>query len=78
MLWPPAEARTCHGARAVGDPQSGRVPRVQNILRKWVTWSLITRPRGKMGGVEGLESKDWHAFRRGLATNLHELGVPDK
>ena len=20
----------------------------------------------------------WHAFRRGLATNLHELGVPDK
>jgi integrase len=20
----------------------------------------------------------WHAFRRGLATNLHRLGVPDK
>jgi integrase len=20
----------------------------------------------------------WHAFRRGLATNLHDLGVPDK
>ena len=20
----------------------------------------------------------WHAFRRGIATNLHELGVPDK
>jgi integrase len=22
--------------------------------------------------------KGWHAFRRGLATTLHELGVPDK
>jgi site-specific recombinase XerD len=22
--------------------------------------------------------KGWHAYRRGLATNLHELGVPDK
>jgi integrase len=22
--------------------------------------------------------KGWHAFRRGLATNLHELGVPDR
>jgi integrase len=21
--------------------------------------------------------KGWHAFRRGLATNLHQLGVPD-
>jgi integrase len=21
--------------------------------------------------------KGWHAYRRGLATNLHELGVPD-
>ena len=20
----------------------------------------------------------WHAFRRGLATNLHDLGIPDK
>lgn len=22
--------------------------------------------------------RGWHAFRRGLATNLHRLGVPDK
>jgi integrase len=29
-------------------------------------WSLPQPPRG------------WHAYRRGLATNLHELGVPDK
>jgi hypothetical protein len=27
--------------------------------------------------ANGLEWKEWHAYRRGLATNLHELGVPD-
>jgi integrase len=26
----------------------------------------------------GIQWHGWHAFRRGLATNLHELGVPDK
>jgi integrase len=26
----------------------------------------------------GLHWYGWHAFRRGLATNLHRLGVPDK
>ncbi|MCL5671407.1 MAG: tyrosine-type recombinase/integrase [Acidobacteria bacterium] len=26
----------------------------------------------------GFEWHGWHAFRRGLATNLHRLGVPDK
>jgi integrase len=25
----------------------------------------------------GLAWHGWHAFRRGLATNLHQLGVPD-
>jgi integrase len=25
-----------------------------------------------------LEWHGWHAFRHGLATNLHRLGVPDK
>jgi integrase len=27
--------------------------------------------------ANGLEWKGWHAYRRVLATNLHELGVPD-
>jgi integrase len=27
--------------------------------------------------AKGLKWKGWHAYRRGLATNLHELGVPD-
>ena len=26
----------------------------------------------------GIQWRGWHAFRRGLATNLHQLGVPDK
>ena len=26
----------------------------------------------------GIEWHGWHAFRRGLATNLHRLGVDDK
>jgi integrase len=26
----------------------------------------------------GFEWHGWHAFRRGLATNLYQLGVPDK
>ena len=28
--------------------------------------------------ANGMKWKGWHAYRRGLATNLHELGVPDK
>lgn len=28
--------------------------------------------------ANGLNWKGWHAYRRGLATNLHELGIPDK
>src|SRR5215831_19471851 len=28
--------------------------------------------------ANGLKWKGWHAYRRGLATNLHEVGVPDK
>ncbi len=27
--------------------------------------------------ANGLNWKGWHAYRRGLATDLHELGVPD-
>ena len=27
---------------------------------------------------EGIPCRGWHAFRRGLATNLHHLGVQDK
>jgi integrase len=38
--------------------------------RIWVGWAVLK--------ANGLKWKGWHAYRRGLATNLHELGVPDK
>jgi len=28
--------------------------------------------------ANGLKWKGWHDYGRGLATNLHELGIPDK
>jgi integrase len=34
----------------------------------------VIKPVLKANGLK----RGWHAYRRGLATNLHELGVPDK
>ncbi|HEY6388553.1 MAG TPA: tyrosine-type recombinase/integrase, partial [Candidatus Acidoferrum sp.] len=59
---PRGEAR--HGARWL---QEVRAVRYEVIL---LLWFGLT--------PNGLEWKGWHAYRRGLATNLHELGVPDK
>ncbi len=28
--------------------------------------------------LDKLSAGGWHAFRRGLATTLHQLGIPDK
>jgi len=36
---------------------------------------IVIKPRFK---ERGLAWKGWHAYRRGLATNLHALGVDDK
>lgn len=36
---------------------------------------FVIRPALKSAGIEW---HGWHAFRRGLATNLYRLGVPDK
>ena len=36
---------------------------------------FVIRPALKGTGIEW---HGWHAFRRGLATNLYRLGVPDK
>ena len=40
--------------------------------------NLADRVIKPMLKANGLKWKGWHAYRRGLATNLHELGVPDK
>lgn len=34
-------------------------------------------PRGKSLRIQ-ISRHGWHAFRRGIATNLHQLGVADK
>ena len=49
-----------------GDPS----PVDLNSLLKWQV-----KPKFEQAGIEW---RGWHAFRRGLATNLHRLGVPDK
>jgi integrase len=36
-----------------------------------------TAPRGKSLRIQ-ISRHGWHAFRRGIATNLHQLGVADK
>jgi integrase len=40
--------------------------------------NLADRVIKPMFRANDLKWKGWHAYRRGLATNLHELGVPDK
>jgi integrase len=38
-------------------------------------WSLP--PVVSPGIAASIQRERWHAYRRALATNLHELGVPD-
>ena len=72
------EALTCAGWRLVW-PEF-RIPRqarqangtplnFANLARRVVRPALVKA---------GLKWHRWHSFRRGLATNLHRLGVPDK
>jgi len=67
--------------QAQGAPQTGFIfvscrhgadpgPVALNSILKWQI-----KPKLKEAGFEW---HGWHAFRRGLATNLYQLGVPDK
>jgi integrase len=63
-----------HRKRTPGDGfifhgNTGNPLRLENVLRRSVKPVLAE---------EGLEWYGWHAFRRGVATNLHMLGVDDK
>jgi integrase len=40
--------------------------------------NLADRLIKPMLNANGLKWKGWHPYRRGLATNLRELGIPDK
>ncbi|MGH9438156.1 MAG: tyrosine-type recombinase/integrase [Terriglobia bacterium] len=67
--------------RAQGDPQAGFMFRSRPYsgearavdLKSLLKWQI--KPKLERAGIEW---HGWHAFRRGLATNLHRLGVPDK
>jgi integrase len=46
----------------------GRPAQLRNIARRVIIPTLANA---------GLQWRGWHAFRRGVASNLHVLGVPD-
>jgi integrase len=48
---------------------SGKPACLNNVLNRAIKPALR---------AAGIEWHGWHAFRRGLATNLHDLGVDDK
>jgi integrase len=59
-------------------PGSRHTPTYVHFRNRWWVWSYwFCRPVIKLFKANGLKWKGWHAYRRGLATNLHELGVPD-
>jgi integrase len=62
---------------ACGNPTSG--PMFANTLGKPLDLDgLYQRHMKEIFQAAGIEWHGWHAFRRGLATNLHRLGVDDK
>ena len=63
--------------QAQGNPQTGFVFRTRNGTALNLSNLARRHIRPKLE-EEGIKWRGWHAFRRGLATNLHRLGVPDK
>jgi integrase len=62
---------------ACGNPTSG--PIFANSVGKPLALNNLHRRTLKpIFQAAGIEWHGWHAFRRGLATNLHRLGVDDK
>ena len=60
-----------------GNPQLG--PMFPNSVGKPMCLDKLARDVIRpMLDRAGIKWHGWHAFRRGLATNLHRLGVPDK
>jgi hypothetical protein len=57
-----------HAAGFIFPNRVGGAPDLDNLSDR------VIRP---IFEAHGLESKGWHAYRRGLATNLKELGVED-
>jgi Phage integrase family len=57
-------------------PENGRPLNLDNIVRRVVVPALSPCAVCKKQEVE--HKLEGHAFRRGLATNLHTLGIADK
>jgi integrase len=71
-----AERLELHRA-LMGNPTSGLV--FPNSVGKPMCMARLARDIIRPAFLKaGLQWHGWHAFRRGLATNLHRLGVPDK
>jgi integrase len=57
---------------------------MMNLLNRVILPILYNIERDKLGRIVrktpmlGIEWRGWHALRRGLASNLHQLGVDDK
>jgi len=63
--------------RLMGNPTSGLV--FPNSVGKPMCMARLARDVIRPAFLKaGIPWHGWHAFRRGLATNLHHLGVPDK
>jgi len=60
--------------------RSNRLLTRQVFYQKTAAKALGFRPTGPRGKSLRIQSSrhGWHAFRRGIATNLHQLGVADK
>ena len=76
VIAPLAKYLTRHRA-ASGDPATGLIFRSKtgSPMDLAQLARFVIRPVLKGTGIEW---HGWHAFRRGLATNLYRLGVPDK
>jgi integrase len=76
VIRPLGNALAEHAARQ-GNPTTGPIFRASNgkplNLDNLVTRAIVPALEGT-----GIAWHGWHAFRRGLATNLHRLGVDDK
>ncbi len=67
--------------KATGNPQTGFIFQSRNYKHKVVPLAPSSLPKWHIK-PKLLEARivwrGWHTFRRGLATNLYRLGVPDK
>jgi integrase len=65
-----------------GEPSRHRIPVVHQWHERMAHRYWVEEVSGRPGQrcllrANGLQWKGWHAYRRGLATNLKRLGIPD-